>query len=366
MAKAVVTNNQPSITEWFVAIGEKEKSDILREEDNSKHKRLEALYQKIGLEYERPEKWEATDLINKTPEAENLLNTRGDELCAFRLVPRDSSLPKLRNRGLNITDTYKWFSGLNIDYKNYNVFVCPHSEVLLWSAIFVVSEEAIFGEMIRGLHSQLTHGETENDLIQFRYDFKTWQWSQDDKEAKELVEKMVEKLLVKDEKIQQELKKELNVKFSHNYLAGYFEATVWPGNKIYFIDYSRILADHIKTPPPMDLNKKTEELSGMVANTGIAKGEVRIIDSDSIDNADFPEGAILVCDTTDVRFVPLMKKAKAIITQRGGILSHAAIVSRELKKPCIIGVKNVTNILKDKDVVEINADIGTIKIVSGK
>lgn len=364
MSKSVVTNNQPSITEWFAILGDKKRSDELREEDNKKHERLELLYQKIGLEYERPEKWSAEELIAKTPRVKEILNSRAHELCAFRLVPKDSKLPKLRNRGMNIQDTYEWFSDLDINYQDYDVFLCPHSEVTLWSTIFVVSEQAIFGEIIRGRHSQLTHGETDEKPIQFCYDFKNWQWSQKDKEAQGLVEKMIEKLLVKDIKIQQELTQELKANFFHDYLAGYFEVTVWPGNKIYFIDYSRILSDYIKTPPSFETEENTKGvLKGTIANTGFAIGKVVIVNEKNIDKITFPKGSILVCDITDIRFVPLMKKAGAVITDRGGILSHASIVSRELGVPCIIGTKNATKILHDGQLVEVEANSGIVRLL---
>jgi pyruvate,water dikinase len=58
-----------------------------------------------------------------------------------------------------------------------------------------------------------------------------------------------------------------------------------------------------------------------------------------------------------------MKKAAAIITDEGGINSHAAIISRELKKPCIIGTKIATQVLKDGDFVEIDANRGVVKIL---
>jgi pyruvate,water dikinase len=61
-----------------------------------------------------------------------------------------------------------------------------------------------------------------------------------------------------------------------------------------------------------------------------------------------------------------MKKAGAFITDGGGILSHAAIVARELKKPCIIGTKSATQILKDGDLIEVNANNGIVKILSSK
>jgi pyruvate,water dikinase len=58
-----------------------------------------------------------------------------------------------------------------------------------------------------------------------------------------------------------------------------------------------------------------------------------------------------------------MKKAGAVVTDAGGILSHAAIVSRELNIPCIIGTEIATNILKDGDLVEVKADKGVVRII---
>ena len=58
-----------------------------------------------------------------------------------------------------------------------------------------------------------------------------------------------------------------------------------------------------------------------------------------------------------------MRKAKAILTERGGITSHAAIVSRELKIPCIVGIKGLFNNFKDGENVEVDSDQGTVKSV---
>ena len=77
----------------------------------------------------------------------------------------------------------------------------------------------------------------------------------------------------------------------------------------------------------------------------------------------YEKGDILVTSMTRPEFVPLMKKAGAIITNEGGITSHAAIISRELKIPCIIGTKNATVILKDGDFVEVDANNGIITIL---
>ena len=57
------------------------------------------------------------------------------------------------------------------------------------------------------------------------------------------------------------------------------------------------------------------------------------------------------------------KKASAILTNQGGLMSHAAIVSRELGIPCIVGLGNATEILNDGDLIEVNANKGVIKIL---
>jgi pyruvate,water dikinase len=64
---------------------------------------------------------------------------------------------------------------------------------------------------------------------------------------------------------------------------------------------------------------------------------------------------------TTPNMVPILRKARAIITDEGGITSHAAIIARELKIPCIIGTQNATRVLKDGDLLKVNADTGIIQ-----
>lgn len=108
----------------------------------------------------------------------------------------------------------------------------------------------------------------------------------------------------------------------------------------------------------------SDQIKGVVACNGKACGKVKIIRvADSKEAQLFETGDILVTSMTRPEFTPLMKKAAAIITDEGGISSHASIVSRELNKPCIIGTGNATEILKDGDMVEVDADNGVVKIV---
>ncbi|MFA6553544.1 MAG: PEP-utilizing enzyme [Patescibacteria group bacterium] len=109
--------------------------------------------------------------------------------------------------------------------------------------------------------------------------------------------------------------------------------------------------------------KHTNELPGMTAYPGIVRGRVRIV-HDPKRASNFKTGDILVSGMTRPEFLPLMKKAAAFVTDSGGILSHAAITARELKKPCVINTKNGTKVLKDGDMVEVDATKGVIKKIS--
>lgn len=112
-------------------------------------------------------------------------------------------------------------------------------------------------------------------------------------------------------------------------------------------------------------NKDITEIPGIVAYPGKISGVARIImNRDEFDK--MHPGDILVSTMTTPDFVILMQQASAIVTDIGGLLCHAAIVSREIHKPCIIGTKNATQILKDGDMVEVNADKGIVKILNKK
>ncbi len=111
--------------------------------------------------------------------------------------------------------------------------------------------------------------------------------------------------------------------------------------------------------------QKDNILEGEVASLGYAKGRVRIIIKKS-EFKSFQRGEILVARMTRPEFAPLMKKAAAIITEEGGITSHAAIISRELRKPCIIGTRIATQVLHDGDLVELDTNVGIVRILKGK
>ncbi len=111
-------------------------------------------------------------------------------------------------------------------------------------------------------------------------------------------------------------------------------------------------------------NYDTKEIQGTVASwpDGLLEkfvGTAQVIFHPAKEK--FTKGNILVTTMTRPDFVPLIKNAAAIVTDEGGITCHAAIVSRELGIPCVIGTKKATKILKSGDKIEINLKDGVIK-----
>jgi len=100
-------------------------------------------------------------------------------------------------------------------------------------------------------------------------------------------------------------------------------------------------------------------LSGLGASPGMAAGAVRVIDKlDQLDKVG--EGDIIVTEMTTPDMVPAMKRAAGIITDEGGMTSHAAIVSRELGVPAVVGTGSATEVLRDDQIVTIDGDRGAI------
>ena len=114
-----------------------------------------------------------------------------------------------------------------------------------------------------------------------------------------------------------------------------------------------------------DEGKTTDStiVKGLVGNKGYARGRVALVIT-THDLAKVRHNDILISVTTNPDYMPAMRKCLAFVTDEGGITCHAAIVSRELGKPCIIGTKIATKIFEDGDEVEVDATVGTVKKLS--
>ncbi len=109
----------------------------------------------------------------------------------------------------------------------------------------------------------------------------------------------------------------------------------------------------------------TNEVKGIVAskgNGGVVRGKIHIL-LDPMKAELFQDGEILVAPMTSPEYIFAMKKACAVLTDTGGLTSHAAIVSRELGIPCLVGTKVATTVFQDGDVVEVNSGEGIARKV---
>lgn len=111
-----------------------------------------------------------------------------------------------------------------------------------------------------------------------------------------------------------------------------------------------------------DENLTNNIINGSSAYPGIVKGKVKLVfcenDLEKVNNGD-----IIVSPMTVPTFINGMKKAGAIITDEGGVVCHAALIAREMKKVCVIGTKIATKRLKDNMMVEVNGDLGIVKVL---
>ncbi|MBS3121762.1 hypothetical protein J4434_02675 [Candidatus Woesearchaeota archaeon] len=111
-----------------------------------------------------------------------------------------------------------------------------------------------------------------------------------------------------------------------------------------------------KSPESKDM------LIGICGNPGYIKGKARVI----LETKDFhkmQKGEILVTPFTTPEFVIVMKKSAGIVTDMGGVTSHSSIVARELNIPCVVGAKFATKLIKNGDVLEIDAGKGIVRII---
>jgi phosphohistidine swiveling domain-containing protein len=107
---------------------------------------------------------------------------------------------------------------------------------------------------------------------------------------------------------------------------------------------------------------RVTQLEGAIANMGVVRGAVKVVqDISELDKVE--DGDILVASMTIPEFIPAMERAAAFVTDEGGITCHAAIISRELNVPCIIGTEIATSVLHDGDFVEVDAHNGIIRVL---
>lgn len=129
------------------------------------------------------------------------------------------------------------------------------------------------------------------------------------------------------------------------------------GRNVFTGEDAHLILKHVRSK-----SHRIFEISGIAASPGNYRGLARVVMSSKECNK-LKKREILVTGMTTPEYVVAMKKAAAIITNEGGVTSHAAIVSRELGIPCIVGTKTATRNIKTGDLLEIHGASGVIKIL---
>ena len=109
------------------------------------------------------------------------------------------------------------------------------------------------------------------------------------------------------------------------------------------------------------VSNKKNELIGDTMSFGKIRGKAKVLNS--VNEKEFNPGEILITKATDPGWTPLIINCGGIVLEVGGMLQHGALVSREFNKPCVVGIENVTQIIKDGEEVEVDAIEGVIRLL---
>ena len=141
---------------------------------------------------------------------------------------------------------------------------------------------------------------------------------------------------------------------------------LWLKNKKLFFysgkNASRIIHEQV------EIRRAIQVVKGQSASAGTAMGKARIVIPGNIkmlatSMKSFKRGEVLITTMTQPNMVPIMSKSSAVVTDEGGLTSHAAIIARELCVPCVVGTKVATKVFRDGDLVEVNAGKGVVRKV---
>lgn len=135
----------------------------------------------------------------------------------------------------------------------------------------------------------------------------------------------------------------------------YYHGKIYTGSAI-----REVIRDHHFVLVEEEVSSTTTLVHGRSAYSGHVQGTARIVvNRDQC--GDVAPGDILITPMTEAYFLPILARCAAIVTDEGGVLCHAAIFARELRKPCVIGTKIATKVFKNGDRVEVDAIKGIVR-----
>jgi len=354
-----------SLSEWLMRADVPDRDRLIRE-DATKRSRLAFLSEMMKLPIVHNTSFRIDDILESSDRFAAFVSSVGRCPYAVRATPPGSGQPVFRNRDLRVPDLVAWIKSLGVDLRQYDFSFEPHIRPTV-SAVFVVGNLRIFGEAAHGGILQLNKGIVpQQSHFRFEFDYQTWLFSDEDAMLKNFVRTAVQFVHITDQQARDAIKTSIGARFKGNYLCGYFEVLEAPGVGLVFIDYNRELA---RDALDVRLSRKMiepaghKQITGQSACRGLVKGPARVVLSEDVDRASLDPGSVLVCHFTSPAFVPLIVRASAVVTDIGGVLSHAAIVCRELGKTCVVGTKIATEAISDGQQIEVDGNHGVVRLL---
>lgn len=317
--------------------------------------------------------------VKKEKELEKLSLKYSKELKAFKKINKDiiaEKFPEVHRRIIKFLDEYGWvgydYAGPAMTYnevvkaildrrqhKNENKKIMLSKNEILSKCKFTPREKEIFNTFSLIVYIKDLRNSSDDFvhycLVEFFYKEIGRRLGLTSREVQLLWPEEITKALRNNEKLSKNyIKNRLN----------YYVASTYAneGFKMYYVGkkaqnlIKKELAENIDV-------EKIKEIKGTTAFAGKVTGVARVLDSFK-EAKKVKKGDILVSNMTSPRLIGAIKMAGAIVTNEGGLTCHAAIIARELKKPCIVGTKIATKVLKNGDTVEVDADKGIVRILS--
>lgn len=290
----------------------------------------------------------------------------------FRIAPKADfagHFEVVKKYGLTVRELIKFLQD-KFSYPSniYEIRVTKYTESVNFSAVVLVSRQGVIGEVVNGDLYHLTYDRPLNKgqfITRFFLNTKSKKLICQPSNA--LTVKKIKKLLsflMVSNKINQKKLRRVGFKINYDYIAGYYEYVADDKVGVFTDMNNKKITTNFKFEPKLINNRLSSKIGLMGTPIQVYKGGIQgraqWINDNNVKS--FKAGNILVCQRTSVNYLPAMKKAKAIITCSGGIMSHAAIIARELGIPCVVGVVNAKRI-KNRKKLSLELQTGKITIL---